>query len=217
MRFTSFFRLSFSCITITLACAAIVNAQTPSEGVPPRAAPGDYQAAAKAGSITVAAEFVQHSVPTPEATFTTDDYIVVEAGLFGAAGQKLAMSPTDFSLRVNGKKQALPSQPFPFIQKSLKDPEWEMNQVAEKAEKSRIGVGADANNSGEKPAPPKMPFDLQRVMDQKVQKASFPEGARPLPQAGLLYFEYRGGLKGLRQIELLYSSPAGKATLLLQR
>ena len=61
-----------------------------------------------------------------------------------------------------------------------------------------------------------MSIEVQRAMDQKVQKASFPEGERPLPQAGLLYFEYRGSLKGLRQLELIYTGPAGKATIPLQ-
>jgi len=202
---------------IVLGCMAVAYAQTPSEGVPPRATPADYQAQAKAGNVTIAAEFMQHSVPTPEATFTSEDYIIVEAGIFGAAGQKLTLTPADFSLRVNGKKQVLPSQPFGFVQRSLKDPEWEMNQAAEKAEKAHLNLGGnDPGNTGEKPPPPKMPIEVQRAMDQKVQKASFPEGDRPLPQAGLLYFEYRGGLKGVRQLELIYSGPAGKATLALQ-
>jgi hypothetical protein len=212
MRFTSVFRL-----TAALGCALAAYAQTPSEGVPPRATPADYQAQAKAGNVTIGAEFVQHSVPTPEATFTTEDYVVVEAGLFGAAGQKLVVGPADFALRVNGKKQTLPSQPFPFVQRSLKNPDWEMNQAAQKADKARMSVGgADVGGSGEKPPPPKMPIEVQRAMDQKVQKASFPEGDRPLPQAGLLYFEYRGSMKGVRQLELIYTGPAGKATIPLQ-
>jgi hypothetical protein len=216
MSFTSVLRVT-AVVTCVVTCAAALYGQTPSEGVPPRATPADYQAQGKAGNVTIGAEFTQHAVPTPDATFTSEDYIVVEAGLFGAADQKLALSPADFSLRVNGKKQALPSQPFGFVQRSLKNPEWEMNQAAQKAEKARMSVGGDTNDSsGEKPPPPKMPIEVQRAMDQKVQKASFPEGNRPLPQAGLLYFEYRGNVKGLRQLELIYAGPAGKATIALQ-
>jgi hypothetical protein len=53
-------------------------------------------------------------------------------------------------------------------------------------------------------------------MAQRVQKAVLPEGDRALPQAGLLFFSYRGKPQGIRSIELLYSGPAGKVTLPLQ-
>ena len=53
-------------------------------------------------------------------------------------------------------------------------------------------------------------------MAQRVQKASLPEGNRDLPQAGLLFFQFRGKEKNLQSIELLYDGPPGKATLKLQ-
>src|SRR3954454_9140676 len=62
------------------------------EGIPPRSAPTDYQAQAKAGDITIAADFAGHSVPTPEATLSTDDYVVVEIAFFGPPGSKLKLS-----------------------------------------------------------------------------------------------------------------------------
>jgi hypothetical protein len=53
-------------------------------------------------------------------------------------------------------------------------------------------------------------------MAQRVQKASLPEGDRALPQAGLIFFQYRGKAQGIHSIELIYAGPAGKATLTLQ-
>ena len=50
-------------------------------------------------------------------------------------------------------------------------------------------------------------------MEQKVQKASLAEGDRPLPQAGLIFFEHRGKTTSA---ELIYSGPTGKAILTLQ-
>ncbi len=50
-------------------------------------------------------------------------------------------------------------------------------------------------------------------MQQKVQKASLPEGDRPLPAAGLIFFEHHGKTTSA---ELIYASPAGKAILKLQ-
>src|SRR3954469_15113359 len=91
------------------------------EGVPARSSPADYQTQAKAGDTTIAADFLGHSVPTPQATLLTDDYIVVETAFFGPPGAKLQISIDDFSLRINGKKKPLTSQPSELVFKSLKD------------------------------------------------------------------------------------------------
>jgi hypothetical protein len=53
-------------------------------------------------------------------------------------------------------------------------------------------------------------------MAQHVQKAALPEGDRTLPQAGVIFFQYRGKTKGIHSIELIYAGPAGNATLTLQ-
>jgi hypothetical protein len=211
MRFQSVFR------TTCLSVGILTSAVSLSAQLPPRSLPGDYQAQGKAGSVTIAAEFVQHSVPTPEATFTTEDYVTVETAVFGPAGQKLTLTPGDFSLRVNGKKQALPSVPFGPVFRGLKNPDWEMQQAAVTAQKAKMSMGGGGDQQSDaKPSPPKMPIEVQRSMEQKVQRASFPEGERALPQAGFLYFEYRGNMKGVRSLELVYAGPAGKVTIPLQ-
>ena len=53
-------------------------------------------------------------------------------------------------------------------------------------------------------------------MQQHVQNAALPEGDRALPVAGLIFFKYGGLPKGIHSVELLYSGPAGKATVTLQ-
>ena len=75
--------------------------------------------------MTVAAEFTGHAVPTLQGTLSTEDYVVVETGLFGAPGARTKLSAEDFSLRINGKKTPLPSQPYGLVVGSVKDPEWE--------------------------------------------------------------------------------------------
>lgn len=186
--------------------------------MPPRVAPSEYQAHAAAGAVNIGAEFMGHSVPTPEHTFTTEEYIVVEAGLFGPAGAKTTLSRDDFSLRVNDKKNLLPSAPYELVFRSLKDPEWQPPESPdEKQSKGGITTGG-GGDSGDKlpPLPPKMPFPLRRAMEQQVQKAAMEEGDRLLPQAGLLFFQYRGKEEGIHSLELVYSGAGGKATLTLQ-
>jgi hypothetical protein len=55
-----------------------------------------------------------------------------------------------------------------------------------------------------------------RAIAQRVQKAVLPEGDRPLPQAGILFFECHGKTESIHEVELLYTGPAGKATVTLQ-
>ena len=59
-------------------------------------------------------------------------------------------------------------------------------------------------------------METQRAWAQRVQKASLPEGERPLPVAGFIYFQYRGKSEGIKSLELLYEGAAGKATLPLE-
>src|SRR6185369_12826673 len=63
-----------------------------SRGMPPRATPADYQAHTQVGTLTLAAEFVRHSVPTPEATYSTEDFVIVETGLFGPPEARLKLA-----------------------------------------------------------------------------------------------------------------------------
>ena len=190
-----------------------------SKGMPPRATAAEYQAQAKAGAVTIAAEFTGHAIGTAQGTLTTEDYVVVEVGFFGGEGSRTKLAIDEFSLRVNGKKAGLPGQPYGVVLSSLKDPEGE--PPAEKKSKGGMtggggGGGGGQGESNEPPTPPKMPFPVRRAMEQRVQKATLPEGDRALPVAGLIFFQYRGKTQGIKSLELLYEGPAGKATLKLQ-
>jgi hypothetical protein len=187
--------------------------------MPARAAASEYQAQGKAGMITIGAEFAGHSVTAPDHTYSSEDYIVVEAGLFGPPGARTTLSRDDFSLRVNGKKNVLPSEPYELVFKSLKDPEWQPPPVPEDQKSSSSKGGLTTGGGGQDtapPPPPKMPFPLRRAMEQHVQRAAMQVGDRPLPQAGLLFFLYRGKAEGIKSLELIYNGAAGKTTLDLQ-
>jgi hypothetical protein len=184
-------------------------------GLPPRTAATEYPAHAQVGSVTIGAEFAGHSVPRPDDPLSTEDFVVVEAGLFGSPGARLTLATDDWSLRVNGKKVPLPSQPFVVVASSLRDPQWvNPDEAAQKKSKSSFGTGGGQTDST--PLIVHIPIELQRSMTQYIEKNQMPEGDRPLPQAGLLFFPYRGKTKGIRSLQLIYSGPAGKATLDLQ-
>jgi hypothetical protein len=191
-------------------------AKIETKGLSPRAAPADYQAQVKAGTMTIAAEFKGHAVPTLQGPLTSEDYIVVEIGLFGAPDARTKLSSEDFSLRINGKKMPLPAQPFGLVFESLKDPEWEPPAQSSSKPKTSFGGSGKGAESDGPPAPVKIPVPVKRAMAQRVQKAALPEGDRALPQAGLIFFQYRGKTQKINSLELIYAGPAGKATLALQ-
>jgi hypothetical protein len=210
-------------LLLSAFCGGGVQAQAPetketqaseSKGMPARANASEYQAQATAGSVTIGAEFAGHSVPKPEGPLSSEEFIVVEAGLFGAPGAKLALATNDFSLRINGKKAALASVPYGMVSGSLKDPEWAPPET-EEVKKSKTGLSTGAGGDSTPPVV-HVPLELRRAMALYLQKASLPEGERPLPQAGLLYFRYGAKVKSIHSIELMYSGPAGNATLTLQ-
>ena len=117
MHFSNPIRASILLLSISLLLLAQPGAPkdtTSSKGLPPRATPTDYQVQAKAGDVTIAAEFTGHSLPTLEGPLNTTDYVGVEVALFGPTGAPVKMSAGDFSLRINGKK-TLESQPYALI------------------------------------------------------------------------------------------------------
>jgi hypothetical protein len=186
-------------------------------GFPPRSAPSDYSAHGQAGTVTVAAEFTGHNVATQEGLLTTEEFVVIEAGMFGPPDARLTLSIDDFSLRVNGAKKVLAREPYELVTKSLKDPDYEEPE-SNKSDKTVLNTGGKQDGTDPNAPPPALvpiPFEIRRGWQLRVKRDSMPIGDRPLPQAGLLFFPYSGATKGIRSLELMYAGPAGKVTLSL--
>ena len=179
-------------------------------GIPPRSGPSDYPAQANVGQVTIAAEFAEHGIPTAEGVLSSDSYVVVELAVYGPQGTRLPVSFSDFSLRVNGKKNPVQAAPYERAGASAKDPEWAPPEKPEKSSSTSIGGGGRNDASAPPPGPP---AELRRAWAKRVMQAAWAEGERPLPRAGLLYFPYGGQAKGIHSLELIYSGEAGKATL----
>ena len=183
--------------------------------MPPRAAPTDYAAHAQAGAITIGADFTGHSVGTQDGLLTTADYVVIEVGVFGAPGAKLMLSVDDFSLRINGGKKVIPREPYELVTKSLKDPDY-VEPETNKSSKTIVNSGASKDGADPNAPPPALipiPFEVRHGWELRVKRDSLEIGDRTLPQAGLLFFPYGSGTKGIRSVQLMYNGPAGKATL----
>src|SRR3974377_101543 len=89
--------------------------------------PEDYPARTRIGNITMAAENLGPSVPTPSGWLLTSDYIVIEVALFaeGRGKQSAAIAHPQFALRINGEKTLLRPDTPGTVAASIKYPDWE--------------------------------------------------------------------------------------------
>ncbi|HVW10965.1 MAG TPA: hypothetical protein VHC90_20405 [Bryobacteraceae bacterium] len=221
------FSLRFSICVMAAAFCALLGAQTApapetpavhaTKGIPARGSAAEYMGHGKVGALSIGADFDGHDIPTLESTLTTEDFVAVEVGVFGAPGAHAIISAGDFSLRINGKKSTIPTEGFSALTRNLRDPSWTPPDQKEK-EKSRGGLntGGQQDDLGATPAPVHIPPEMERAMRIQVQEATLPEGDRALPVAGLIFFKYSGQQKGIHQVELVYEGPAGKGSVRLQ-
>ena len=75
------------------------------------------------------------------------------------------------------------------------------------------GDGNDRTPPGQ--APTIKEVEQESSVDYRVQNASLPPGEHSLPRSGLLYFFYRGKVKNIHSLDLLYEGAMGKSTLKL--
>jgi len=202
-------------------------------GTIPRKATSDYPVQTVLGGHTLAAEYMVRSFQGRNHTFFTKDYLVVEVALYGPKFARLLVSNGHFSLRINGKKQALLPQAPSFVAASLRYPDWEMRPRIE----AGAGVGDRGVIIGDPPVarfpgdprdrPPRIPRTPEPPgpggvekeeparADEVAVESALPEGELVVPVSGYLYFPSRAKPKSIRSLELLYQGPAGSATLRL--
>ena len=144
--------------------------------------------------------------------------MAVEVGLFGPPDARFTIGVAEFSLRINGKKVPIPNQPWGLVAKGVRDLEWVSPDAVPGAPKSKGSVGGAGGGAASEPPPvtPKVPIDVLRGWQMAVRNSALAQGDRALPQAGLIFFPYRGKVDSIRSLELTYEGPAGTATLTLQ-
>jgi len=202
----------------------------------PRPKPTDYPAHASLKTVALGAEFMVHTFTGRGRTFLLDNYLVVEVAVYPASGTRPMVAHSHFTLRVNGKLHLLAQAPQ-FAAASLKYPDWER--------KPELVVGAGTGDAGvligrqprverfpgdprpgqeRLPNPPRVPTSEDRsgIGKQEVSPAevcveqALPEGIAAGPIRGYLYFPFKGKMKSIKELDLLYASEGQKASLALR-
>lgn len=159
-------------------------------GTTPKSGAAGYPVHGQIGGLSMGAEFMVHSFSSGRAMFVAEDYLVVEVALYPANSAHLAVSATQFSLLVSGKKQVA-AQAAEFVAVALQTADWQTQRPLD---------------------PQEQPVTASEV----VVRMALPEGEASGAVSGYLYFPYRGKIKGIHSLELHYDGPAGKTTLPLR-
>jgi hypothetical protein len=197
--------------------------------------PSDYPVQATIGFVIIAAENLGPSVPTPSGGLFTSDYIAIEVAVYPQQGPKQAtITHQEFALRINGAKVPLPPDSAGAVAASIKYPDWEERRRIE----ATAGVGGADVILGRPRAVERFPGDQRPVeqqgrvngrvppvenpvgkktedtpIEELVRRAALPEGDSLLPISGCLFFRYKGKLKSIKKLELLYTGSLGEASL----
>jgi hypothetical protein len=213
-----------------LLLPALAGALAAQYGTTPKASAQDYPVRAKLEKLAIGAEYLVHSFSSGREMFIAKDYLVVEVALFPAKGENVPVNASHFSLRVNGRKQALSPQAPEIVANALKylDPNTSTG-LQPTAQLGPVVLGqprpverfpGDPNAQTGR-LPPRAPEESPSGQDKEppvkaeelVVQAALPDGEHHGPTSGFLYFPYRGKVSRIRSLELVFASPAGSTTL----
>ena len=206
----------------------------------PKAHPEDYPAHARAAGVDIAADFLVHSFfgAGHDEMFFVRDYLVVEVAIYPRIGPSYVVDASQFTLRLNGKKDVLFPQSPGLVAYSGKYPDAETRPHLE----AGAGVG-DVTATVGRPVPvPRFPGDRtgtpnpqrlpphapetsdrqnvpkseQTTPEEVILQTALEDGPQHAAIAGYLFFAYSGNVKKIKSVELVYRDPAGPTTLRLR-
>ncbi len=217
--------------TVVMAwmCAAMCLA-----GTEPRKGAGEYPAHANVAQGDLGAEFLSRAYESVDGGFFSRDYLVVEVALFPFKGPAaLALKPGDFRLRLNGSTREWPAATAGQVAAAIRNPEIDgprPNVVAgggigpgvvvigQPRRVERFPGDPEArvpnrpNPTGEKAGPTNLEKSAEAVTRYALDTVKVDQAGA----SGLVYFYWRGKVKDLKRIELVYEGEGGKAVIRLR-
>src|SRR4051812_3997733 len=211
-----------------LLVAGLLHADT---GLAPRPKPEDFPECKDASRVAIGAEFMIHSFGRDAERYVNEDYLTVEVGVYPTNRTPVVVALGQFTLRINGKKDAIAAATPSLVAASLKYPDWEQHAQLEAGagpvtigrpqQTSRFpGDNRPAQQRG--PAPPKAPTDSATQVPEHiapselVKEVAIEEGEHKFPTGGYLYFPYHGKIKSIKTLDLIYDNGSESVTLRLR-
>jgi hypothetical protein len=184
------------------------------QGTQPHPDASTYEVQGSLGDIKIGADYLVHSVPASSGYVIANDYLIVEAALFGPKFSAIKLSPTDFQLRINDAKTTVESIEASAVAYAVRDGDrgfagpqrapGDPNRPQQRNPPTQVPTSI--NNSGiDRDAPPSV--------DQQIRAAALPMGDQKVPVSGALFFPFKGKTASIKSLELVYKGPAGELTL----
>ena len=185
----------------------------------------EYPAHASLAGMDIGAEYLDHSIPSEKGSYIAKDYLVVDVGVFSSTREGIEVKGGEFSLRINRDKHLLVPVSPGMVAGALKYPDWEGRRGAAGQQQSASTTGRFPGDPEAGPpiiptveAPPD-PSGIEKQIptsiDEAIAAVSFSEGITKRTYKGCLYFRYRGKMKAIKSLELIYDPGEGrpKATI----
>ena len=203
------------------------------QGTKTRPNPQAYAAVAEVRGAVIAAENFGHSLTSDHGSLLAGDYLVVEIAVFPKGPARVQFAASEFTARINGKKYSPDSAGM--VSASIKYSDWTQHgRLSGGAALGDAGVAlgqpapagrfpGDPNDPSRHPRSPRVdtgtdPNVPQREalpVDEVVQRSSLPEALSSGAVSGFVYFPFKGKVKKIKSLEILYEGPYGEATLRL--
>jgi hypothetical protein len=216
---------------------SIAVATTLWAGTAPRKSPAEYDVSAETPKAQFGANFLSRSLGSGEEDTVLPEYLVAEVAVFPKDGATLTLASGDFRLRLNRSGRALVAENSMLVAAGVLRRE----NYPERGVTAGAGAGPadivfgrprsverfpgdptvrnpypdrprapDGNGAPEGKAEPK------RSLAEVLHNLELEEGPGANPRSGLLYFHWKGRIKNLQAIELIYEGSAGKVVLRLK-
>ncbi len=215
---------------LTLATLAIMLAQSNQ----PKEKASDYTAHVVVPKMELAADFLSHNLPAPGGVIFLRDYLVIEVAAYPQAKSGASWATGQFTLKINKHGTPLLPQSPGMVAASVKYPDWEQHPTA--VVEGGIGDGSimvgqpapvgrfpgDPNVNRLPPpvrAPePENPTGEERqpemTVDEVCLRAALADGPFFVPVNGYLFFPFKGKIKSIHSLQLLFEGTDGtQATL----
>jgi hypothetical protein len=185
----------------------------------------DYPVHASLAGMEIGAEYLEHSVPGEKGFYIVADFLVVDVGVFPSTPEGVNVKSGQFSLRINRDKRVLVPVSAQTVAIALKYPDWEGKGGAAGQQQN---VSPTGKFPGDPDAPPvigpgvQTPADPSGIekqiptsMDESIANAALPDGPTHKAVKGCVFFRYRGKMKSIKSLELIYDPGEGrpKATI----
>ncbi len=198
-------------------------------GTTPKPKPELYPVRAEAEGITIAAEYMLHTIASDKQSFVVPDYLVIELAVYPNKGVRPAISAGSFTLRMNGKSGELFPQTPGIVSASLKYSDWENPRGLEVGagpvilgRRRPVGRFPGDRRADEGYPQPRVETrqstdygDRKLTAPEAVIEWALPEGEAGGPVSGFLYYAFKGKPKSIRSLELIYRQGSSQIPLRL--